>query len=142
MKKILFLMMGMFLFAFTTDEFLDYTNKLVTYNFKLNNIDKIKSPFYEVKKPNFLNNRRINKNIKKLIHISLISIFNNTAYIKIDEFKGDELVKEYKKWIKKGDKIEQCIVINIKIDKLILKCNNKILIKSLNKKSLNIRIEK
>lgn len=142
MKKIFLLILGISLFSSTNDEFLDYTNKLVTYNFELKNFDKIKSPFFKPKKPIFLKAKEINKNVKKIVHISLISIFNNTAYIKIDEFKGDELVKEYKKWIKKGDKIEQCIVINIKIDKLILKCNNKILIKSLNKKSLNIRIEK
>jgi nanoRNase/pAp phosphatase (c-di-AMP/oligoRNAs hydrolase) len=140
MRKILFLIIGVFLIASTTEKFLDYTNKLVTYNFELKNIDKIKSPFYKSQKLTFLKNKKINKNVKKIIHISLISIFNDMAYIKIDEFMGDELIKTYKKWVKKNDIIKKCKVENIYSDKLILKCGKKLLIKQLNTKSLKIRI--
>jgi hypothetical protein len=140
MRKILFLIIGVLLIASTTEKFLDYTNKLVTYNFELKNIDKIKSPFYKSQKLTFLKNKKINKNVKKIIHISLISIFNDMAYIKIDEFMGDELIKTYKKWVKKNDIIKKCKVENIYSDKLILKCGKKLLIKQLNTKSLKIRI--
>ncbi|GAX87291.1 conserved hypothetical protein [Lebetimonas natsushimae] len=140
MRKILFLIIGVFLIASTNEKYLEYTNKLVTYNFELKNIDKIKSPFYKIKKPIFLNNKKINKNIKKIIHISLLSVFNDTAYIKIDEYMGDELINTYKKWVKKNDKIKNCRVENIYSDKIVIKCGKKQLIKKLNVKSLRIRI--
>jgi hypothetical protein len=142
MKKILFLIIGVFLFASVTEKYLDYTNKLVTYNFKLENIDKIKSPFYHPEKITFLNNKKFNRNIKKIVHISLLSIFNNMAYIKVEEFKENALMKSYKKWVKKGDKIEQCRLINIYNDEIVLNCNKKIIKKFLNEKTLKIRIER
>jgi hypothetical protein len=138
-KSILFI--SVMLFASINDKYLDFTNKLVTYNFELKNIDKISSPFFKVKKLTFIKKNNI-KNVKHFIHISLLSIFNDLAYIKVEEFKGDKLIKKYTKWVKKGDKIEQCKVDNVKIDKIILKCNNKILVKKLNKKLLNIKVEK
>jgi hypothetical protein len=140
MKKILFLIIGVFLFASVTEKYLDYTNKLVTYNFKLENIDKIKSPFYHPEKITFLNNKKFNRNIKKIVHISLLSIFNNMAYIRVDEYMGDELIKTYKKWVKINDIIEKCKISNIYFDKIILKCGKKILVKHLHTKLLKIRI--
>jgi hypothetical protein len=142
MKKVFLLILGIVLFASSNDEFLDYTNKLVTYNFELKNFDKIKSPFFRPKKHTFIQGKGINQNVKKIVHISLLSIFNNSAYVKIEEFKGDELIKKYKRWVKKGDKIEQCKLIKIYLDKIVLKCNNHLLVKKLNEKSLKIRIEK
>jgi hypothetical protein len=135
-KSILFI--SVMLFASINDKYLDYTNKLVTYNFELKNIDKISSPFFKVEKLTFIKV----KNVKHFIHISLLSIFNDLAYMKVEEFKGEKLINSYKKWVKRGDKIEQCKVKSVKIGKIILKCNNKILVKKLNKKLLNIKVEK
>ncbi|WP_024790024.1 hypothetical protein [Lebetimonas sp. JH292] len=140
MKKILLLTIAVLAFA-SKQEYLEYTNKLVTYNFKLNNIDKIKSPFFKPKKLLFMN-KKINKNVKKIVHITLLSLLNNSAFIKIEEFMGDEKIKEYKKWVKKNSKVENCNVENICSDKIILNCNNKKLVKRLNEKTLKIRIEK
>jgi nanoRNase/pAp phosphatase (c-di-AMP/oligoRNAs hydrolase) len=142
MKKILILIIGIFLFASTNEEFLDYTNKLVTYNFELKNFDKISSPFFKPRKLLFLKNKKINKRVQKFIHIRLISILNNMALIRIEEYKGDELIRKYKKWIKKGGKIEECRVKDIKTNKIILNCNHKLLIKKINEKRLKIRTEK
>jgi len=141
MKKVIMLFLGIILYASSNEEFLDYTNKLVTYNFELKHIDKMKSPFYKPKKFIFFKNKMINKNIKKIVHITLFSIFNNSALIKIEEYMGDEIVKRYKKWVKTGDKIENCYIKTIYFNKMILKCGRKILVKKINEKSLNIRIE-
>jgi hypothetical protein len=141
MKKILIICIGILLFASTKEEFLEYTNKLVTYHFELKNFDKIKSPFYKPKKKvTFLN--KLRKSVKKVVHISLISVFDDRAYLKIEEYKGTDLVKSFKKWVKKGDKIEYCKVVSINIDKVVLKCNGKKLVKTTAKKLLKIRIEK
>jgi hypothetical protein len=135
-KSILFI--SVVLFASINDKYLDYTNKLATYNFELKNIDKISSPFFKVEKLTFIKV----KNVKHFIHISLLSIFNDLAYIKVEEFKGEKLINSYKRWVKRGDKIEQCKLIKIYLDKIVLKCNNHLLVKKLNEKSLKIRIEK
>ena len=137
MKKIILLLVVIFLYAVSKEEFLDYTNKLVTYNFELKNIEKINSPFYRLKKYNFFKN----KAIKKIVRISLISVFNNNALIKVDEYMGEELVKKYKKWIKMGDKIENCYVKKIYVNKITLKCGKKLLTKNINTKFLNVRID-
>jgi len=139
MKQIIFLLTAVFLFA-SKSEYLEYTNKLITYNFKLNNIDNIKTPFYKPKK--IIINKKLTKNVKKIIHISLISILNNYAQIKITTFIGETKVKEYKKWITINSKIEYCKVKSIKRDRVIFKCNNKLLIKKLDKNLLKIRVEK
>jgi len=140
MKKVIFLVMAVFLFA-SKSEYLEYTNKLITYHFKLNKINKIKSPFYNAEQI-AMNNKLANKKTKKIIYISLISILNNTALVKIDTFIGSEKIKEYKKWIYPNSKIEYCRVKHIDLNKIILKCGNKLLIKKIEKKSLKIRVEK
>jgi len=139
MKKIVFLLTAVFLFA-SKSEYLEYTNKLITYNFKLNNIDNIKTPFYKPKKA--IINKKIAKNVKKIIHISLISVFNNSAQIKIETFIGEEKVKEYKKWVTRNSKIEYCKVKSVEKNRVIFKCNNRLLIKKLDKNLLKIRVEK
>jgi len=141
MKKIFFLMMAVFLFA-SKSEYLEYTNKLITYDFKLNLIDKIKTPFYHPKRVVSTLNKSKRKNIKKIIHISLISILNNSALINIETFIGEKKVKEYKKWITLNSKVEYCKVKNIYKSKVIFKCGKKLLIKRLYKNLLKIRIEK
>jgi hypothetical protein len=140
-KIILFLVIGIiFLYSSEKDEYLEYTNKLVNYHFELKGFDKLKSPFYKPEKKLFINN--LVKNVKEIIHISLLSVFNDLAYVKIEIFRGDELSNTYKKWVKKGEKIQNCKVKEINIDKIILQCGNQILVKTLNPKSINIKVEK
>jgi hypothetical protein len=143
MKQIFFLIIGVFLIASVNDQYLDYTNKLVTYHFELKNIDKIKSPFYKMEKISFLKNKKINnKNVKKFIYIKLLSVFNDSAYIKIEKYMGDEIINTYKKWVKKDSKIENCKVVDINSEKIILKCNKRLLIKKINVTPLKIKVEK
>jgi nanoRNase/pAp phosphatase (c-di-AMP/oligoRNAs hydrolase) len=140
MKKIILFISICFLFASTEEEFLDYTNKLVNYSFKLKNFDKIKSPFFKKEKKPV--SQEIKKKNRKIINISLLSVLNNLAYVKIEIFKEDALIKSYKKWVEVGNYIDECKLTHIYTDKIILDCNKKILIKSLNEKTLRIRIEK
>jgi len=134
MKKIVvFFVINIFLFA-KSDKYLTYVNKLVNYNFELKNIEGRKAPFEIKKIVKKTNKKNIQNILVKKIKIELISIFNNQAYIKIKEFLGDQLIKSENKWVKVGDKVSKCKVNKITKDKIIFKCNNKILIKSLNKK--------
>jgi hypothetical protein len=134
MKKIIFLIISVFLFA-VDEEYLDITNKLVNYQIKLENIANINPPF-EIKRAPILNfaPKEEKRVVRKIIKIDLISIFNNKAYVLIREFLGEQLVKSTKKWLRVGDKIGKCRVKKITNDKLYLACPNKMLIKSLNKK--------
>jgi len=134
MKKLILILITIFAFA-AQEEYLDLTNKIVSYKIKLENITEIEPPF-EIKRKvlNFMPQQQQKKVIRKIIKIELISIFNNKAYVLIREYLGDQLIKTTKKWIKRGDKIGECKVIKITIEKLYLKCKNKILVKSINKK--------
>jgi len=143
MKKILLLTISMVLFASVKSEYLGYTNKLLNYNFKLSKFSNITSPFFKKKQRiMYANSQFAVQEVKKTIHISLISILNYSAFINVETFIGEEKVKEYKKWVKVNMKVGNCIVKHIYLDKIILKCDNKIKVKKLNKKLLKIRVEK
>ena len=123
-----------------TDKYLGYTNKLVYYGFDLNGINEIHTPCEPIK-TFFLIKRK--KTYVKSINVKLLSIFNNQAYFLIREYLGDQLIKEYKKWFKINNKIGDCKINKITFSKVILKCkNNKLLIKTLNKKILRIKESK
>jgi hypothetical protein len=133
MKKVIFVIsFFMFLYA-QNDKYLNYVNKLVNYNFELKNLKDRNSPF-EIKIAPEISKQNIQKILLKRIKIDIISIFNNQAYLKIDKFLGEQLIKTEKKWVKKGDKIYTCKVESITLNKVILKCKNRILVKSLDKK--------
>jgi len=133
MKKILLLFIGIFLFA-KSDIYLDYVNKLVNYGFELKNLKTDKAPFEIKIDKNIKHKNSVERTLVKKIKIELLSIFNNQVYLKIDEYLGDQLIKTQKKWLKKSDRIYNCKIIKISLEKVILKCGKKILIKSLNKK--------
>jgi len=133
MKKILLLFIGIFLFA-KSDIYLDYVNKLVNYGFELKNLKTDKAPFEIKIDKNIKYKNSVERTLVKKIKIELLSIFNNQVYLKIDEYLGDQLIKTQKKWLKKSDRIYNCKIIKISLEKVILKCGKKILIKSLNKK--------
>jgi hypothetical protein len=133
MKKLLFIL-GITLLLFAQDDkYLTYVNKLVNYNFELRNVEDRKAPF-EIKITPKNTKQNIQKILVKKVKIELLSIFDKQAYIKIDEYLGDQLLKTQKKWVKIGDKIYKCKVEQITLDKVIFKCKNKKLVKSLNKK--------
>jgi len=144
MKKILFLIAAIVLFASVNNsEYTDYTHKLLDYNFKLSKLSKITSPFFKEKqKMMYENSQLAAKEVKKITHISLISILNYSALINVETFIGEAKVKEYKKWVKVNSKVGNCIIKHIYLDKIILKCGNKIKIKKLKKKLLKIRVER
>jgi len=122
-----------------TQEFLEYTNKIVNYNFDLKHFEDIHPPFEPVVR--IVNGKEIknNKTLVKTIKINLLSIFNNQAHFLINVYLGDQLIKSYTKWAKEGSRISKCTLKNIYLDKVFLKCGNKTLIKTLNKKIPGIK---
>ena len=137
MKKIIiFLVSGLFiaLFAKIDDKYLQYARAIVHYHFELKDFNKIKPPFEE---RIFITNNKKNKFLRKKeksIKIILISILNNKAYILVDKYLDNNLIKSYKKWVKKGDVIEKSYKVQkILLDKVIFKYKNKVIIKTFNK---------
>ena len=142
MKKVIFILGMMFTFLYSdaiTQKFLEYTNKIVNYNFDLKHFEDIHPPFEPVIR--IVNGKEIknNKTLVKTIKINLLSIFNNQAHFLINVYLGDQLIKSYTKWAKEGSKISKCIIRKITLDKVFLKCGNKKLIKTLNKKIPGIK---
>jgi len=136
MKKIVIFFICIYMFA-KNDVYVDYVNKIINYNFNLD-IQKIHSPFFVPKVE--LNIKP--KVLRKIMKIDLISIFNKKAYIKITTYLGSQIVKTDKKWVKVGDKIANCKIVNINFTSLVLNCGNKKLIKSVDKKIINIKEKK
>lgn len=121
--------------------YLNYTSALMHYSFELQNFKKIKSPF-EVGNVNGVQKIRGHSLLKKKIKITLLSILNNSAYILIDEYLGDTLIKSNKKWVKKGDIFEKYYKVEkITLTKIILKFKNKIITKTLNKPIPGLKIK-
>jgi len=133
MKKLI-LFVGVFLFAQINDQYLNYTNKLVNYQIRLKDIGKIVPPFELPKNDVVMNKNKEKKVIRKIIKVELISIFNGKAYVTLKEYLGTQLVGVTKKWVKVGDKIDKCVVSAITTDSMIIKCQNRKIVKSLNKK--------
>jgi len=122
------------------DKYLEYTNKIVNYEFVIKDLDKIKSPIYE--KKSFNNGSKSKVNVKRRVKITLLSIFDNKAYVKIEEFLGEELKNVNKKWLSKNSKIYDCKLVKLNTTNVVFKCKNKILKKSVNKKFFGLRDEK
>jgi len=120
-----------------TQTYLDYTNKLVNYNLMLENFDKVHSPF---EKDYIIVKKKVKaKKLVKIIHINLLSIFDKRAYLLIQIYVGNQLIKSYKKWFKIGDKVDKCKLTKVEYNKIIFNCKNKKLVKTLNVKKLNIK---
>lgn len=142
MKRVISILFIMFISIYAKDinKYLNFTNQLINYHITLNNFNKIKSPF-ELNTPKIINGKKV-KNIKgfaKIVRVKLLSTFDKRAYVLIKVYVGDQLIKQYRKWVKIGDKIENCKVSSVYFQKLILKCNNKTLIKTLYKKIPGIK---
>ena len=133
MRKLVIFFISIYIFA-KSDIYVDYVNKIINYNFNLD-IQKIHSPFFI---PNTKSKIK-QKTLQKIIKIDLISIFNKKAYIKITTYLGNQVVKVKKRWVKVGDKIASCNIVNITFTSLILNCGNKKIIKSVDKKIINIK---
>ncbi len=130
MKKII-LLSGLLVFLFAgEDKYLMYVNKLVNYNFTLNNVEDKKAPF-EIKISN--KNNKIKKTLEKRVKIKLITIFDNKAKLKFSTYLGEQLIKTETKWVKRGDKVYGCKVTKLNSTNIVLKCKNKTLLKSLDK---------
>jgi len=129
-----FLIILLTVFLFGEDKYEIYTKKLLHYHFDLK---------YHIKPP-FEAKKMKKKEIKKVIEyvkIRLLSIFDNEALVVVNYYKGDTLVLSKKQNVKKGDIIKNCKVISIHLDKIILKCDSKIEVKTLNV-PLNIKEER
>jgi len=142
MKKLfLFFLSAFICIAFAKDnKYLNYTSSLIHYNFELKNFNKINVPFE--KKIIIKGVQKVNtfSGLEKKINIKLISVFNKNAYILINEYLGNKLIKSYKKWVKKGDTFEKYFTVKkIELNKIILKYKNKIILKTLNKKIPGIK---
>ncbi|ACM92719.1 hypothetical protein NAMH_1264 [Nautilia profundicola AmH] len=116
------------------DIYLEYTNKVINYEFNIKNLSKVKSPFYEPPKffPGTPNAKNVQ--IKKRVKITLLSIFENKAYIKVEEYLGEQLVSVTKKWISLNDKIYDCKLSKLTDTDAVFKCSDKTLYKTINKK--------
>jgi hypothetical protein len=119
----------------------EYVNGILNYKFTLDKFDKIKAPFFEVNSNNNVKKKvfRVSKKLENRVKIELISVFEGTAYIKVDEYLGDAIIDEYKKWVKKGDKFAgKCKVLKVGFADILVECKGKKIYKTLNKK-LSIR---
>jgi len=116
------------------DIYLEYTNKIINYEFNLNNLNEVKSPFYE-KRKNFPNSHNAkNIQIKERVKITLLSIFGNKAYIKVEKYLGEQLVSVIKKWINVNDKVYDCRLFKLTDTDAVFKCSDKTLYKTINQK--------
>jgi hypothetical protein len=117
------------------DIYLDYTNKVINYIFNIDDIEKVKSPFYEPQK--FIPGVRVGKKnvrIKKSVNITLLSIFEDRAYIKVEEYLGEQLVSVKKKWLKLNDEIYDCKLTKLTDTDAVFKCTDRTLYKTINQK--------
>jgi len=142
MKKIIVIVGIIVSFLYSdsiTQEFLEYTNKIINYNFDLKHFEEINPPFEPVVR--IVNGKEMKnkETLIKTIKIDILSIFNKQAYFLINVYLGDQLIKSYTKWIKEGSKISNCIVKKITLNSVFLQCKNKKLIKTLNKKIPGLR---
>jgi len=123
-----------------TQQYLDYTNKLVNYNLLLERFDKVHSP---LERDLLISQKKESvKKMVKIIRINLLSVFNKKAYVSIKEYVGTQLIKSYNKWLKLGDYVDKCKLIKVEFSKIIFKCSGKDLVKTLNKKNLEIKEQK
>jgi len=142
MKKFVLIFVSLSLvIASKTKVYLNYANDLVNYNFELKGFNKIKEPFEQNNTVAIINGKEVKSNqiLTKSIKKTPLLIFDNKAYIDIKEYLGGQLIKEYKKWVKKGDKIGKCKVFLVTFDKVIFSCRGKKEIKTLNKKTPQIK---
>jgi len=125
------------------DIYLEYTNKIINYEFNLKHLNDIKSPFYEEVRVD-TGTKTSNKSVsaKKRVMITLISIFEKKAYIRIDEYLGEQLISVYKKWIGINDKIYDCKLVKLTDTDAVFKCKDKTLYKTINKKIPTLRDSK
>ncbi len=133
MKKIVIVLTAALILFAQDDKYLMYVNKLVNYHFELRSITDKQIPF-EIKVEHNKTNVAVEKILVRRIKVELLSIFNNMAHVKIKEYLGDQLIKQESKWVKKGDKIYDCKIVKITLTKVVLKCKDRVLIKTLNKK--------
>jgi len=134
MKRLMFFAItAVLLAAQVNDQYLEYTNKLVNYQIKLNNVGQIVPPF-ELPRNDVVFKNREKKVIRKVIKVELVSIFNGRAFVILKEYLGSQLVNIRKRWVKPGDKIDKCVVGSIKEDSIVIKCQKRRIVKSLNKK--------
>ena len=118
----------------------EYVRGILNYHFSLDRLNYIKAPFFKEKRIKIVKNVKNKKNKKNKIHlenridIKLIAILGKKAYIKIDEYLGNAIIDENKRWVKIGDKISKCRVIKITDTDLYIKCNNRLIHKTLNTK--------
>jgi len=123
------------------DLYLEYANKVISYSFKIDGLEDIKSPFYQP--PSAKKVTKIKKvPVKKSVRITLLSIFMNKAYIRIDEYLGAQLVGSVKKWIGLNDKIYDCKLIKLTATDAVFKCSKRMLFKTINQKIPRLRDSK
>ena len=136
MKKLIFIFLAVLLFAADKNEYLEMTNKLMNYHLKLDGVVTIKSPF-EYKQPAAQDTQAPVQQYtaRKIIKIEVVSIFDRKAYILIEKYLGTQLVSKTKKWVKPGDKIEECKILNVTDSKVTIRCKGKTLVKSVNIKN-------
>ena len=141
MKKLLFLIsvLSCTLFA-SNNKYLNYTSALVHYHFKLKQFNKITPPFEKKIIINGAQKIKVSSGLEKRINIKLISVFNKSAFILINKYLGNKLIKSYKKWVKKGYVFEKYYKVKkITLDQIILEYKNEIITRTINKKIPGIK---
>jgi hypothetical protein len=111
------------------------TKKILSYSINMPNT-AVFPPFYNYyfkQKQQKIKNVKVVKVSYKIIPLSILL---NNAYVKIQKFKGDQLMKEEKRWIKINDKIGNCKVQNIKNTFILLNCGNHLIKESISNNQL------
>jgi hypothetical protein len=142
MKKIvLFLIFFNYIFAYSNYKiYEDYINQILNYSLKLSN--DIYNPFVPKK---IVKKDKSKKQIK-----SKITVVQVKPKVKVLAILNDEVLLNYKdvnknekKWLKKGEKLEDYKILKIKKDSVLLKHKNKIeILKLHNVNKINLKVFK
>jgi hypothetical protein len=120
------------------NQFLNYVDKTVNYSFEIKGLKNLQTPFY-VPKSYLPNSKRIEE-VKKYVELSLMSIFLNKAYMKVDVYLNSQLINTYKKWVSLNQSVYNCKLIKLNFTSAVFKCGKRLLIKELNHKLKNLKV--
>jgi len=103
--------------------------KLLNYNFKLENFNRMKTPFWTPPV-------RVDVKPKKpVIQIKYsfepLAVLDKSAKLKVLKYKGDQLVSVDKNWYEEGEQVATCLLYRVMEDGVILKCGKKLITKRL-----------
>ncbi|MRJ07233.1 MAG: hypothetical protein C6I01_06915 [Epsilonproteobacteria bacterium] len=103
--------------------------KLLNYNFKLENFNRMKTPFWTP--PVKVDIKPKKPVIQTRYSFEVLAILDDSAKLKVLKYRGDQLVNVEKKWFKRGEPVATCILWRVFDDGVTLKCGKKMITKRL-----------